>query len=86
VDLATQRVLAPRFEPLCEACRSGYRPQRRPHQGLDALGRTLQHKGVNIRVEADIRGFCDAGQHEGWLQLLRQRIGDARVLRLISRM
>ncbi len=39
VALATKRVLEPLFEPLCEDCRYGYRPQRRPHQCLDALER-----------------------------------------------
>ena len=85
VDLATQRGLEPLFEPLGEDCRYGYRPQRSPHPCLDALGRTLQHKQVNILVEADIRGFVDAGHHEWLRTLLRQRSGDARVLRLISR-
>ncbi len=86
VALATKRVLEPLFEPLCEDCSYGYRPQRSPHQCLDALGRTLQHKQVNILVEADIRGCFDAGHPEWLLKFLRQRIGDERVLRLISRM
>ena len=46
VALATQRVLELLFEPLFEDCSYGYRPQRRPHQCLDALGRTLQQKQV----------------------------------------
>jgi RNA-directed DNA polymerase len=86
VELATQRVLEPLFEPLFDDCSYGYRPQRSPHQCLDALGRTLQHKRVNILVEADIRGFFDAVNHEWLLKFLRQRIGDERVIRLISRM
>jgi retron-type reverse transcriptase len=86
VALATKRVLAPLFAPLFEAWSYGYRPPRRPHQCLDALGRTLPHKRVNILVEADIRGFCDAVNHEWLLKFLRQRIGDERVLRLIIRM
>ena len=86
VELATQRVLEPLFEPLFDGCSYGYRPQRSPHQCLDALGRTLQQKRVNILVEADIRGFFDAVNHEWLLKFLRQRIGDERVLRLISRM
>jgi RNA-directed DNA polymerase len=86
VELATKRVLEPLFEPLFEDCSYGYRPQRSPHQCLDALGRTLQQKQVNILVEADIRGFFDAVHHEWLLKFLRQRIGDERVLRLLSRM
>jgi len=54
VERATQRVLAPLFEPLFDDGSYGYRPQRRPPQCRDALGRTLQQKRVNILVEADI--------------------------------
>ena len=85
VELATKRVLEPLFEPLFEDCSYGYRPERSPHQCLDTLGRTLQQKRVNHLVEADIRGFFDAVNHEWLLKFLGQRIGDHRVLRLISR-
>ena len=37
-------------------------------------------------VEADIRGFFDAVNHEWFLKFLQQRSGDNRVLRLIGRM
>jgi len=86
VELATKRVLEPLFESLFEACSYGYRPERSQHQCLDTLGRTLQQKCVNHLVEADIRGFFDAVNHEWLLKFLGQRIGDHRVLRLISRM
>ncbi len=86
VELATKRVLEPLFESLFEACSYGYRPERSQHQCLDTLGRTLQQKCVNHLVEADIRGFFDAVHHEWLLKFLGQRIGDHRVLRLISRM
>jgi group II intron reverse transcriptase/maturase len=86
VELATKRVLEPLFESLFEACSYGYRPQRNQHQCLGALGRTIQQKRVNYLVEADIRGFFDAVNHEWLLKFLGQRIGDQRVLRLISRM
>jgi RNA-directed DNA polymerase len=86
VELATKRGLEPLFEPLFEECSYGYRPQRSPPQCLDALRRTLQQKRVHILVEADIRGFFDAGNHEWLLKFLRQRIGDERGLRLIYRM
>ena len=86
VELATKRVVEPLFEPLFEDCSYGYRPERSPHQCLEVLGRTIQQKRVNHLVEADIRGFFDAVHHEWLLKFLRQRIGDKRVLRLISRM
>jgi RNA-directed DNA polymerase len=86
VELATKRVVEPLFESLFEDCSYGYRPERSPHQCLEVLGRTIQQKRVNHLVEADIRGFFDAVHHEWLLKFLGQRIGDQRVLRLISRM
>jgi RNA-directed DNA polymerase len=86
VELATKRVVEPLFESLFEDGSYGYRPGRRPHQCLDVLGRTRQQKRVNHLVEADIRGFVDAVNHEWWQTFLQQRIGEKRVLRLIGRM
>jgi RNA-directed DNA polymerase len=59
VARATQRGRDPLLAPLVAEGSAGYRPQRRPPQGLDALGRTLQPKRVNLLVEADLRGFLD---------------------------
>jgi RNA-directed DNA polymerase len=86
VELATKRVVEPLFESMFEDCSYGYRPERSPHQCLDVLGRTIQQKRVHHLVEADIRGFFDAVNHEWLLKFLQQRIGDHRVLRLIGRM
>jgi RNA-directed DNA polymerase len=86
VELATKRVLEPIFESMFEGCSYGYRPRKSPHHCLDALGKTIQQRRVNYIVEADIRGFFDHVNHEWLLKFLQQRIGDRRVLRLISRM
>ena len=64
VEIATKWVLESFFEPLFEEGSYGYRPQRSSHQCLDALGRTLQQKRVNILAKADIRGFFDAVHYE----------------------
>src|SRR5713101_6419252 len=42
----------------------GFRPGRRPHQALDALWVGLMGKKVNWVLDADIRGFFDAIDHE----------------------
>ena len=86
VELTTKRVLEPIFESMFEDCSYGYRPRRSPHDCLDALGKTIQQKRVNHIVEADIRGFFDRVNHAWLLKFLQQRIGDQRVLRLITRM
>jgi group II intron reverse transcriptase/maturase len=86
VELSVKRVIEPLFETLFEDCSYGYRPERSPHQCIDALGRTIQQQGVNYVVEADIRGFFDNVNHEWLIKFLKQRIGDPRVLRLVIRM
>ena len=41
---------------------------------------------MNYIVESDIRGFFNEVSHKWILKFLKHRIGDARILRLISRM
>lgn len=63
----------------------GFRPGRSPHQALDALAVGLRRKEVRWVLDADIRGFFDSIDH-GWLmKFVGHRIGDPRVLRLISK-
>ncbi len=86
VEEATKRTLEPIYEAVFEDSSYGYRPGRSAHQCLDALGRTIQQKRVARVVEADIRAFFDTVNHAWMVKFLRHRIGDERVLRLITRM
>ena len=86
VELSVNRVLEPIYEQAFEDSSYGYRPNRSPHECLDDLGQTIQQKRVNYVVEADIRSFFDKVCHEWMLKFLEHRIGDPRILRLISRM
>jgi group II intron reverse transcriptase/maturase len=86
VELAVKRVLEPIYEVQFEASSYGYRPERSQHQCLDELGRTIQQQRINHVVEADIRSFFNKVNHEWLLTFLRQRIGDPRIIRLITRM
>ena len=86
VEKATKRTLEPIYEAIFEENSYGYRPGRSPHQCVDEVGRTIQQKKVNHVVEADIKGFFDAVNHEWMIKFLRHRIGDERVIRLIIRM
>jgi RNA-directed DNA polymerase len=63
----------------------GFRPGRSPHQALDALAAGILRKRVNWVLDADIRGFYDAIDHEWMLTFLEHRIADKRVLRLIRK-
>ncbi len=86
VELATKRTLEPIYETMFLDVSYGYRPGRSPHDCLKELGQVIQQEPINYIVEADIRGFFDKVQHEWMLKLLRHRIGDTRVLRLVDRM
>jgi len=86
VELAVKRVLEPIYEEIFEDSSYGYRPGRSQHSCLDKLGRTIQQKRVSHVVESDIRGFFDEVSHKWTLKFLEHRIGDPRILRLISRM
>jgi RNA-directed DNA polymerase len=78
--------LEPIYEQAFEDSSYGYRPGRSPHQCLDELGRTIQQEYVNHVVEADIRSFFDKVNHKWMVKFLEHRIGDPRIIRLISRM
>lgn len=86
VQLAIVAVLEQIYEADFLDCSHGYRPGRTPHQVVGELGRTLQQQPVSFVAEADINGFFDHVNHEGWMKFLKIRIGDERLLRLIWRM
>jgi group II intron reverse transcriptase/maturase len=63
----------------------GFRPGRSPHSALAALEKALMTQRVNWVLDLDIRTFFDTVDH-GWLgRMLRHRIADPRVLRLLER-
>jgi group II intron reverse transcriptase/maturase len=86
VELAVKRVLEPIYEEIFEDSSYGYRPGRSQHGCLDELGRTIQQRRVSYVVESDIRGFFDEVSHKWVLKFLKHRIGDGRIIRLITRM
>ena len=59
----------------------GFRPGRNPHNALDALYVGIMRKRVNWMLDADIRGFFDAIDHEWLMKFVEHRIADQRVLR-----
>ena len=63
----------------------GFRPNRSPHQALDALTAGIQWKKVNWVLDADIRGFFDNLSHEWAMKFIEHRVADRRILRLIRK-
>ena len=81
VQQATKLVIEPIFEANFRDCSYGFRPQRSAHQAIDAVKAALV-RGWWV-VDADIAGFFDAIDHDLLLQLVRRRIGDRRVVKLL---
>ncbi len=63
----------------------GFRPGRSQHRALDALAVALDRKRVNWVLDADIRGFFDAIDHEWLERFVEHRVADPRMRRLIAK-
>ena len=63
----------------------GFRPGRSCHDALKTLGQHIGTKKVNFVSDSDIRSFFDEVDHDKLLELLRVRIKDQRMLRLVAR-
>jgi RNA-directed DNA polymerase len=66
-------------------CSYGFRPGRSAHQALDALWRQTMGMDGGWVLEVDIRKFFDTLDHAHLRELLRLRIRDGVLLRLIGK-
>jgi RNA-directed DNA polymerase len=66
-------------------CSYGFRPGRSAHQALDALWQQTMGIGGGWVLEVDIRKFFDTLDHAHLRELLRHRIRDGVLLRLIGK-
>jgi len=79
---AAKLILEPIFEAGFRGCSFGFRPKRSAHDALDAIKREVM-RGHRWVIDADIRGFFDALDPEILDALLRERVSDRRVLKLL---
>ena len=85
VQRATVEVLNTIYEQDFLKFSYGFRPERSPHQALDALAVGIMTRKVNWVLDADIRKFYDT-LDQGWLvKFVEYRIADRRVVRLIQK-
>jgi len=63
----------------------GFRPGRSAHDALDALSVGITQRKVNWVLDADIRGFFDAIDHEWLVKFVEHRIADRRVIRHVNK-
>jgi group II intron reverse transcriptase/maturase len=82
VQQACKIVIEPLFEASFVACSYGYRPKRSAGQAVLAVKEALVRRWWVL--DADIEGFFDHVDHEILKGLVRRRISDRRVLKLID--
>ena len=63
----------------------GFRPGRGQHNALDAVAVAIRMKKVNWVLDADIRGFFDAIDHEWLVKFVEHRITDQRIVRQLRK-
>jgi len=85
VQRATAEVLNAVYEQDFKGFSYGFRPGRSQHNALDAVHVGITRRKVNWVLDADIRGFFDAIDHEWLIRFIEHRIGDRRVIRHIKK-
>lgn len=88
-DKVLQRAVVMALEPIYEQdfldCSYGFRPGRSAHQALQALWEQTMAMGGGWLLEVDIRKFFDTLDHAHLRELLRRRVRDGVLLRLIGK-
>ncbi|WP_434424984.1 group II intron reverse transcriptase/maturase [Nannocystis pusilla] len=84
VQAATKLVLEPIFEADFMACSHGFRPNRGAQQAMEVI-REEANRGYNFVVDADIRKFFDNIDQDFLIELVKERVSDRRVLKLIRK-
>jgi group II intron reverse transcriptase/maturase len=83
-QMAAKIVLEPIFEAQFSGCSYGFRPKRSATQALEAI-RLTGGRGHRYVVDADIKGYFDSIDQGILMSLLRRRITDRRILKLLCK-
>ncbi|HZN64775.1 MAG TPA: group II intron reverse transcriptase/maturase [Tepidisphaeraceae bacterium] len=84
VQAATKLVIEPIYEACFEECNHGFRPKRSATDALERL-RLVGGRGHHFVVDGDIQSFFDTIDKDVLMGLLRRRICDRRVLKLLRK-
>lgn len=82
---AVAMVLEAVYEPFFHEGSYGFRPGRSAHQALEATWHGLMGMGGGWVLEIDIRKFFETVDHDQLRSVLRQRVRDGDILRLINK-
>jgi RNA-directed DNA polymerase len=88
-DKIVQRAVAMLLEAMYEQdfydCSYGFRPGRSPHAALHALREQCMQEGIGWIVDAEVSGYFDSIDRTRLREVLRQRVNDGRILRLLGK-
>jgi RNA-directed DNA polymerase len=85
VQEAIREILEVVYEPMFLDCSYGFRPGRSAHDAMRTLDRMLNRREVSWMIEADISSFFDSVDRTKLKEMLRLRIADESLLRLIGK-
>lgn len=83
VQTATRLVIEPIFEADFQECSYGFRPKRSAVQASLTIYKWLNY-GLNQILDIDLRSYFDTIPHGKLLEIIRRRISDGYILKLIK--
>jgi len=88
-DKIVQRAVAMLLEAIYEQdfhdCSYGFRPGRSSHAALHEVRERCMQEGIGWIVDADVSGYFDSIDRTRLQEVLRQRVNDGRIRRLIGK-
>ncbi|MFZ4405267.1 MAG: group II intron reverse transcriptase/maturase [Pseudobdellovibrionaceae bacterium] len=85
VQRAVARILEAIYEQDFLECSYGYRPNRNPHMALKGLATSICKGKVSFVYETDIKGYFNTINHQWLRKMVKHRIKDPLINRLISK-
>ena len=83
VQMAVKIIIEPIFEAEFQECSYGYRPNKSAHQAVEEIKKYLNWGLVNV-ADADISDFFGTIEHKKLIQIVRRRVIDRKILKLIK--
>ncbi len=85
VQKAVAGLLSAIYEQDFLECSYGFRPGRGPQDALDEVGRIICRRPISTILEADISGYFDAIVRSLLTEMIKKRVSDGTILRLIGK-
>ena len=82
VQQATKIIIEPLFEADFKECSYGFRPKRSATDALEVI-RVVGGRGHRYVVDGDIKSYFDTIDHGNLMELVKRRISDRRILKLV---